>query len=189
MNDDVLLGLRERTRLAHERLERRMAVFDAMAAPGAARRLAPLYFDFHASAEAVLQDRLGAVPGLEFERRRRAPLIAAELERMGQPRPAIRTPTPPPRSLPEALGFLYVLDGSSLGGRVIRREAERRGLDLAGLSFLDPYGSEAGAMWRRFVQVLSRHCDEADARSRAAAGAAAGFAHAEATLCPMEAAA
>ena len=189
MYDDVLQGLRERTRAAHERLERRMAIFETMAEPGAARRLGPLYFDFHASAEAALAARLDDLPGLDFERRRRAPRIAAELQGVGAPAPVIRTKATASPSLEAALGFLYVVEGSSLGGRVIRREAARRGLDLTGLSFLDPYGRETGEMWRRFLRVLARHCRDRDAVSRAIAGAVAGFAHAEATLCPLESAA
>ena len=187
MSDDVLSRLRAATSLAHERLERRIDIFDAMAAADGRARLARRFFDFHASAEAALAPRLTALDGLEFERRRRSRRISDDLARIGAPaEPAAVAPPPPPASTAEALGFLYVLEGSSLGGRVIRRQAERRGLSLEGLGFLDPYGPATGEMWRRFLAVLCAHCADAAARANAARGAVAGFAHAEATLCSAE---
>lgn len=47
----------------------------------------------------------------------------------------------------EALGFLYVIEGSTLGGRLILRELAAGGAEITGLSFLDPFGAE-GALER-----------------------------------------
>lgn len=187
MSDDVLSRLRAATSPAHERLERRIGIFDAIVEPHGRAQLARRFFDFHASAEAALAPRLSALDGLEFERRRRSPHISDDLARIGAPAGQAAVASPPsPASTAEALGFLYVLEGSSLGGRVIRRQAERRGLSLEGLGFLDPYGPAAGEMWRRFLAVLSAHCVDAAAAADAARGAVGGFAHAEATLCSAE---
>jgi heme oxygenase len=63
------------------------------------------------------------------------------------------------RDTDEALGRLYVLEGSTLGGTFIDRH-------LAGLSSLgrgvrvrafSPYGSETGAMWHAFRRTVRRH--------------------------------
>ena len=55
-----------------------------------------------------------------------------------------------------ALGVLYVLEGSTNGGRMIARPL-RQGLGLegeAGTRHLDPYGSAQGERWRAFRQAL-----------------------------------
>ena len=90
---------------------------------------------------------------------------------------------PGPDSRAEALGWLYVLEGSSLGGKVIRKQVTSSGGDMTGLGFLDPYGAELGARWRAFLNVLEREGrSEADLEAMVA-GAQAGFRYAEACLC------
>ena len=48
------------------------------------------------------------------------------------------------------LGALYVLEGATLGGQVLRREmAQRLGVNADnGGAFLDVYGAETGRRWR-----------------------------------------
>jgi heme oxygenase len=60
-----------------------------------------------------------------------------------------------------ALGSLYVLEGSTLGGRVISRALSREPwFPQGGLAYFDPYGPHTGAMWLAF----RRWCEEAGAR-------------------------
>lgn len=63
-----------------------------------------------------------------------------------------------PASFGEALGWLYVAEGSMLGGRVMRRAMVADGVDPKGLDFLDPHGDETGARWRALLQVLETAC-------------------------------
>ena len=67
---------------------------------------------------------------------------------------------------------------------MIRKHAERAGLDMSGLGFLDPYGERTGQAWRSFLAVLERECPAQDeALGQAAArGGVMGFAHAEQVL-------
>jgi heme oxygenase len=54
----------------------------------------------------------------------------------------------------EALGRLYVLEGSTLGGAFIDRHlAGLPGLGGIRLHAFSPYGAETGAMWHAFRQV------------------------------------
>lgn len=68
-------------------------------------------------------------------------------------------------SLPQALGALYVLEGSTLGGRLILREVERTlGLtDQCGASFFAGNGRRTGELWRSFCEALDRFSGETDA--------------------------
>jgi heme oxygenase len=56
-----------------------------------------------------------------------------------------------------ALGSLYVIEGSTLGGQWISRHVEDRlGLtDGQGYTFFLSYGPEVGEMWSRFVNFLN----------------------------------
>jgi heme oxygenase len=86
--------------------------------------------------------------------------------------------------------MLYVLEGSSLGARVIRKQAAAQGQDMTGLSFLDPYGAAVGERWKAFTAVLARECpaDDHQAVEDVVRGGVAGFACAESWLCDREAA-
>jgi heme oxygenase len=54
-----------------------------------------------------------------------------------------------------AMGSLYVIEGSTLGGQVISRAlAGADWLPEGGLTYFTPYGAEAGAIWRGFQTAL-----------------------------------
>lgn len=55
-----------------------------------------------------------------------------------------------------ALGAMYVMEGSTLGGRFIAKTIQKR-LDLSsaqGVQFFHGYGQETGPMWQQFQQAL-----------------------------------
>lgn len=176
----VMTCLRQATGELHQRLEER---FDAVAEladpsrrPATIGRYAALYSSAHAMLAAILQ----RVEGLDFLQRARPwrPLRAFSA-RADDP-PAF----PVPGDLCEALGSFYVVEGSTLGGRIILRELRARGVTEPELSFLDPYGAATGQMWRSLLEVLEREgsrgpgCLESMCR-----GATRGFLHAERVLC------
>jgi heme oxygenase len=136
------------------------------------------YAAFYIPADDALACKLACLPELDFKPGSRSAMLASFA---APPLPAF----PSPASPSEALGLFYVLEGSTLGGRLILRELARRGVDLADLTFLDPYGTETGARWRSFLAVLERETGFGDERriEEAERGAVRGFAHAERILC------
>ena len=60
------------------------------------------------------------------------------------------------------MGCLYVMEGSTLGGKFIARQVqEKLGLSPeAGTAFFSGYGNETGARWKTFREALSRHSAE-----------------------------
>lgn len=186
--NDVLSRLRAATGEAHERLERRLNILEQIATFPARRELVARFHGLHAGAEAVLAPWLADLPDLDFDGRRRSRQLAADLAALGGAAPPA-CPAPPPRSRAEALGILYVLEGSTLGAKVIRRAVVANGQDMSGLSFLDPYGAQSGARWRSFLAILAREApsDDEPAMAAAASGGVLGFRCAEAWLCAQEA--
>lgn len=176
MISDAHRRLREATQADHQRLEGRIDILRRAGTPSGRRRLVEDFAGLHADAEAALAPWLGSLPGLDFDARRRSTCLARDLAAVGG-----APPPPRPiavRGVAEALGLMYVLEGSTLGGRVIRKQLAALGQDMTGLSFLDPYGEAVSARWRAFLAIV----DVQDARA-VAAGAVAGFREAEYRLC------
>lgn len=180
---EIITALRTATSDAHARLEADIDLFGRVADPDGRRDLVTRFHRLHATVEPAVAAWLADLPGLAFERRRRSGDVGRDLADLGLA-PPTQPALPPAASLGEALGWWYVLEGSSLGGRVIHRTLTSEGKDLRGLSFLHPYGSATGDWWRRFVEVL----DAADrlkpeARPDILAGGVAGFRYAHEVLC------
>ncbi len=106
------------------------------------------------------------VVGIDFDRRRKLPRLQADLAILGTPHGEDCPFVPQPANWSEALGVLYVLEGASLGGRVISRLLERT-LALSaesGAAFFSGYGAATGAMWTSFCDALARYSPGPDPR-------------------------
>ena len=165
---DVLTALRTATAVEHEQVETTLGLMD----PQLGRdRLVAVLTRLHAfwtAAEAGLdawaRRRPADAQTVDWSRRRRAHLFAADLRALGaEPDAAARPELPAVEDTDQALGRLYVLEGSTLGGRFISRHLAA--LPTLGpgvrLSAFSPYGAETGAMWHGYRRVT---------RERVAAG-------------------
>jgi heme oxygenase (biliverdin-IX-beta and delta-forming) len=169
---DVLTGLRTATAVAHEQVESTLGLMD----PGLrCERLVEVLGRLHAfwtAAEAGLDAWAAREPvdagTVGWARRRRAHLFAGDLRALGAAPLAVPGPAlPPVADTDQALGRLYVLEGSTLGGTVISRHLAALptlGPDVR-LRAFSPYGTDTGAMWHAYRRV---------ARERVAAGGDAG---------------
>jgi heme oxygenase len=176
--DCIVARLRSSTATTHNRLERRLNAIERFCNPELRTDLIERYAAFYLPAEAALATYIARITEMDFDWRSRTdPLTAAARGR--------RLPNfPVPRGEAEALGMIYVLEGSTLGGRLILRSVSERGVDVSDLRFLDPYGADTGRRWRRFLAVLQRHTQGDEARvGQACDGAIRAFEHAERVLC------
>ena len=181
MTDDVLRRMREATAAEHERVEDALdLVRPDLDRPRLVAAVSALH-GFWCAAEAGLDgwaDRFPAdAAGVEWTRRRRAHLYAADLRALGtepaQGRPALG----PVRDTDEALGRLYVLEGSTLGGTFIDRHLA--GLpELAGvrLRAFSPYAERTGAMWHAYRRATRAHVAAGGDADRVVAAARGTFA-------------
>ena len=117
-----------------------------------------------------LEERIAALPAsqdlpVDLERRQKAPLLAKDLLWLKVTQPQLSQLTwcerlPEVKSITEALGCLYVLEGATLGGQIISRHLKKNlALDGdRGCAFFCSYGDEVGLMWESFREALSAHC-------------------------------
>jgi heme oxygenase len=171
--------LRASTATHHQSLDNDLQIQKRLSEAGTRGPLIAGYLAFYRETERALTPHLADMPDLAFSSRFHARQIAAraELRRRGTLSadpvfPAIGT-------VAEALGAFYVIEGSSLGGKTILKALRSQGAPADELDFLDPYGSESGARWRSFLNVLERETGHDQSTTNACvSGAIKGFAFA-----------
>lgn len=113
----------------------------------------------------------------DVDNRNKAHQIEADLKAINynQPLPAANpiTAGKPEMSEAFALGVMYVIEGSTLGGRVILKNIGPA-LQLTeenGASYFGGYGANTGRYWESFMQVLTNYPDSQEAEQEVIAGA------------------
>ena len=160
---DLRHGLPERLRL--ETAELHAAVEAAIDLPGSVRTrsdyvtLLQRLHRIHACLEEQLAVGVwaGQWPdiGLDIAAHRRAHLVAADLGRLGAPAMTRAVPALRLTSFGQALGCLYVLEGSSLGGRIVAGVI-RSAIGEVPTTFFDGAGRNHPAPWRAVCAALRR---------------------------------
>ena len=172
----MLAQLRTATRPAHDALEGSLGLLDEQLDRDSYRRVLQRFYGFWRAWEphvALLLEG-GMLVGQQ-----RLHLLAADLAALGVSASSLAAlpacPLPVLRDAAEALGSLYVMEGSTLGGRVILRNVERcLGLDAnSGGSYFAGYGAATGSTWRAFLIRLD--AVPASDAERVAVGATATF--------------
>lgn len=144
------------------------------------RKLLRGLLEFHLSFEREIFDHLPRDFATKLEHRRKAHLLRADLQALE----ACVAVTSDGiilnfRSLAERMGALYVLEGATLGGKIIRKHLLARfgGRVEPAISFYTGYGKRSGAEWRSFGEMLGGMFDNADSTTQAnvVAGANATF--------------
>ncbi|AWN36449.1 biliverdin-producing heme oxygenase [Methylobacterium radiodurans] len=163
MIGDLHRRLRAATEAAHAGLEHDLGWERRVATVAGYRALLARLRGFHAAYEPAIGAGLADEPF--FGPRRRLDRLDADLAYLGLDAAAISClpfPDTPRLDGPAALGALYVLEGSTLGGQVIgRRIAALHGLTTDGLTYYRAHGPATGAMWSAFRARLETVADEA----------------------------
>ncbi|RCH55464.1 heme oxygenase [Mucilaginibacter hurinus] len=76
----------------------------------------------------------------------------------------------------QAMGALYVMEGSVLGGTIIVQMLKKAGINT-GLTFFGGYGEDNGTMWGKFVMALNKLGQTSDDERSVLETAAATFTH------------
>ncbi len=188
----VLTDLRTATAVEHEQVESALGLMD----PHLGRdRLVEVLIRLHAfwtAAEAGLDAWAHRSPAdagvVDWSRRRRAHLFAADLRELGAAPPDDGGPElPAVEDTDQALGRLYVLEGSTLGGTFISRHLATLpalGPDVR-LGAFSPFGAETGAMWHAYRRVTRERVAAGGDADRVVAAARATFTALAAWCAPV----
>jgi heme oxygenase (biliverdin-IX-beta and delta-forming) len=167
----ILEEIKSRTALSHLRVEQ-----SALMRPIADQTLTPEKYayilrKFYGFFQ-PLEDMIGAIEGVEqvlpdVKGRRKASLLLQDLQVLGLA-PGLAHSLPLCQDLPEvstpsqAMGCLYVMEGSTLGGKFISKQVqEALGLrPEGGTAFFSGYGKDTGSRWKDFRESLVRHSEE-----------------------------
>jgi heme oxygenase len=172
----LLNELRDKTRTEHTRIESVLR----LAHPMSAARYASVMTGFHEFLRRWEPRLAAALPAHLRDwsaKRKRCGFAADDLRHLDAP----HTPhlahaaeravhSIPMADVAGALGSMYVIEGSALGGQVITPMLRQHlGLTPArGASYFHGHGAATGAMWRDFREVITRELGHDDTAARSA---------------------
>ncbi len=163
----LLDRLREQTAQAHRRIEATVDLPSRMRSLDCYSDLLARFHGFFVSWEPPVIAALGA-PAYGAERRK-IDLLKQDLRALGLRDEDIdRLPVcrdlPALRTRSQAFGSMYVLEGATLGGRIISKVAQQRlGLSPAhGCRYFHGYGAQTDVMWRTFGALVLAHTTDDD---------------------------
>ena len=153
---NVLTRLKLETAPAHRRLESDLGLSRETVSEPRIRRLLERFHGFYRVWEPWV-----ASSGLDetfFGPRRKLALVETDLRALGVAEPHLLPAYPfllGPATLEQAMGSLYVIEGSMLGGQVIRRWImDAPWQPGGGFAYFNAYGSDVGRMWRSVQERL-----------------------------------
>jgi heme oxygenase len=165
--------LRERTGSQHQELERVLIpIIKNVNTPEKYVRLLELFYGYYYPLEQHIAAHMDiSFPG-GFGRRRKANLLLDDISTIsGAPAtpPVTNTDLPEIADAAQALGVMYVLEGSTLGGQVIS-QILMRNLQVPELSkaltFFNGYGTDTQSYWDTFVHYLQGYNGSEEQRQR-----------------------
>jgi len=171
--------VRSETAAWHDRVDAVVAGPNAFASRDAYVDLLGRLYDLHATFESRLVDssldETWTHLGIDVAAHRRAPLCATDLEHLGA-KPVAKLITSMKFETPgHALGCLYVLEGSSLGGGTVARMVHARIGDVP-TAFFTGQGRAKPPPWTSVVKALARFDSEGGDGDTVVAGACETFA-------------
>jgi heme oxygenase len=153
-------NIKEATKEAHQQLEKK--VVQKLKSIRSNSDYADLLKHFYAYFNAVEQAikpyiTTSVLP--DYAERRHSGYLKADIEELGSDTSELPVVTVPQiSSIPEALGALYVMEGSIMGGGIIVQMLAKYGV-TKGVSFFSGYGEATGQMWGKFIAVLNAQAE------------------------------
>jgi heme oxygenase len=156
----VLEQLRTATAVQHTTLEARLPLTHPQLDLDIYKRIIAAYYGFHLPLQQSIERFLA--PQAIDPARQKIPALIKDLHALGLDDLQIQalplcTELPAIGSVAQLLGVMYVMEGATLGGQVLRRIiADRLGVDAdSGGEFLDVYGRDTGRLWKAFLKQLA----------------------------------
>lgn len=125
-----------------------------------------MFYNYFSGAERNIQEQLKPPFLPDIRERQRMQLLINDLEVIGsQPTLEPGVPQPAITSKASAFGALYVLEGSTLGGKYIAnmlKNHTRVVIPENALQFFSGYKQQTGEKWKSFLEVFNRQSEEGE---------------------------
>jgi len=152
--------LKERTGPSHQALEQRMvALIHQIKSGEDYARFLKLMYGYYAAVEDRIAEFVNNRPPRDFKKRRKADRLLNDINQFSTSGSMdLCDQLPAVHSYAGALGAMYVLEGSVLGGKIIARmiKGQLHIQESPGFSFFLGYGEDTGAMWQAFKEDLEQ---------------------------------
>ena len=151
--------LKEETKQNHQILEKALVSrLKAIRSVPEYTAMLGLFYGYFGGLETLINKAIDTTQLPDSKERRKTQAIANDIEELGAntPKKAYGDDLPRITNHLDALGALYVIEGSTLGGKIISKMMQQQ-LELGdkGLSFFLSYGDNTEAMWDSFKDALN----------------------------------
>lgn len=158
--------LKEQTAKEHQQLEVSLVqTLKQMRHTSEYVQLLKTFYGYYTPIEPLLDKHINESIIPQYNERRKADLLMQDVQHFGgDDAVQLCTTLPPINNMYQALGVMYVLEGSTLGGQIITKMI-MKGLNLPnedGVAFYSGYGAETPAMWASFKDALNKYEDHAE---------------------------
>ena len=151
--------LKLNTKQQHQLLEKKMvAQMKSITTTNEYAKLLSLFYSFFGGLEAAIDKYLDSSLLPDYPLRRKSAALALDLNNLSNPLPVIafKNDLPEIKDHLQSIGALYVMEGSTLGGRIISKMMlqQLNLVEMDSLTFFNGYGEQTMSMWQIFKQSI-----------------------------------
>ncbi|WP_121354685.1 biliverdin-producing heme oxygenase [Flavisolibacter nicotianae] len=160
--------IKETTRTLHEEVEQLLLPqLTTIKNPGDYGSILKMFYGYFQPLENLIHQYITKEELPDIADRRKAAAIRNDLNAIGDSEIAWQSCTHLPRlqNTAQAFGALYVLEGSTLGGKMIAKMLLKNAAFSTcenALTFFSGYGEDTGNKWKTFLDVLNRQENAGD---------------------------
>lgn len=153
--------LKEATKQNHQLLEKKLvANMRMIRSKDDYANLLSFFYGFFGGLEIEINKSIGLSNLPDYAQRRKTSALAYDLNQLAKDLPPLATGSNLPQITNhlQATGALYVIEGSTLGGKIISKMIGQQ-LNLTvndGITFFESYGDQTEKMWQAFKQAIDR---------------------------------
>lgn len=162
----IMEKLKQSTREQHEALESVVDVMSKTFTLDDYKSLLTKFYRFYSAVEPKLPVDGLLQAGFDIAPRRKTPLLERDLAALGILDQVRAVPAwqgvPAIDGVAAAFGGIYVIEGATLGGQLIKRQL-KESLDVTeenGGAFFNSYGADVGRMWKEFRDVMTAYSEK-----------------------------
>lgn len=160
--------IKEATKTAHQQLEKKVVLqLKAIRSNADYAALLKKFYAYFSKVEKAITPFITPELLPDYKDRRNTTYLKKDIEELGFTIDELPAATAPEISgTLQALGALYVMEGSIMGGNIIVQLLAKGGM-TQGISFFSGYGPATGEMWGKFIAVLNRQATTPEAEAAA----------------------